>query len=65
MHGCYSSLPVCLCGEFFTLPQLQSVYEPIFGEPINKVSFRRKIDELDILEPVEGALETGKAHRPA
>lgn len=61
----YSSLPVYLCGQFFTLPQLQSVYEAILGEPINKVSFRRKIDELGILEPVEGAVETGKAHRPA
>lgn len=61
----YSSLPVYLCGEFFTLPQLQGVYEAILGEPINKVSFRRKIDELDILEPVEGAMDTGKAHRPA
>ncbi|MDR0777300.1 MAG: NUDIX domain-containing protein [Azonexus sp.] len=61
----YSSLPVYLCGKCFTLPQLQSVYEAILGEPINKVSFRRKIDELDILEPIEGALEAGKAHRPA
>ena len=61
----YSSLPVYLCGESFTLPQLQSVYEAILGEPINKVSFRRKIDELDMLEPVSGAMETGKAHRPA
>ena len=61
----YSSLPVYLCGETFTLPQLQKVYEAILGEPINKVSFRRKLDELDILEPLEGAMETGKAHRPA
>lgn len=61
----YSSLPVYLCGEYFTLPQLQAVYEAILGEPINKVSFRRKIDELDMLEPVTGAMETGKAHRPA
>ncbi|WP_300451804.1 NUDIX domain-containing protein [Accumulibacter sp.] len=61
----YSSLPVYLCADRFTLPQLQSVYEAILGTPINKVSFRRKIDELDILEPVAGALETGKAHRPA
>ncbi len=61
----YSSLPVYLCGESFTLPQLQRVYEAILGEPINKVSFRRKIEELDILESVEGAMETGKAHRPA
>ncbi|MBL8396678.1 MAG: NUDIX hydrolase [Candidatus Accumulibacter sp.] len=61
----YSSLPVYLCGELFTLPQLQGVYEAILGEPINKVSFRRKIEELDMLEAVEGAMETGKAHRPA
>lgn len=61
----YSSLPVYLCGEQFTLPQLQKVYEAILGERINKVSFRRKIDELDILEAAEGQMETGKAHRPA
>jgi 8-oxo-dGTP diphosphatase len=61
----YSSLPVYLCGETFTLPQLQKVYEAILGEPINKVSFRRKLEELDILDLVEGAMETGKAHRPA
>ncbi len=61
----YSSLPVYLCGDSFTLPQLQSVYESILGAPINKVSFRRKIDELDMLEPLAGALDTGKAHRPA
>jgi 8-oxo-dGTP diphosphatase len=61
----YSSLPVYLCNETFTLPQLQSIYETILGEQINKVSFRRKIEELDILEPIEGAMETGKANRPA
>lgn len=61
----YSSLPVYLCGECFTLPQLQGVYEAILGEPINKVSFRRKMEELDMVEPVAGAMETGKAHRPA
>jgi 8-oxo-dGTP diphosphatase len=61
----YSSLPVYLCGEQFTLPQLQAVYETLLGEPINKVSFRRKMDELNVLEPVEGAMETGRANRPA
>lgn len=61
----YSSLPVHLCGDTFTLPQLQGVYETILGEAINKVSFRRKIDELDILEAADGQMETGKAHRPA
>ncbi|MDR0717335.1 MAG: NUDIX domain-containing protein [Azoarcus sp.] len=61
----YSSLPVYLCGETFTLPQLQAVYETLLGEPLNKVSFRRKIAEFGILEPVKGALATGGAHRPA
>lgn len=61
----YSSLPVYLCGESFTLPELQAVYEIVLGESINKVSFRRKMDELALLEPIEGALQAGKAHRPA
>ena len=61
----YSSLPVYLCGDTFTLPQLQAVYEAVLGEPINKVSFRRKIDELGMVEPVEGVLESGRANRPA
>lgn len=61
----YSSLPVYLCGERVTLPQLQSVYEAVLGEPINKVSFRRKVDELGMLEPIEGEMESGGAHRPA
>lgn len=61
----YSSLPVFLCSEPFTLPELQAVYELLLGEPINKVSFRRKIDELDMLEPIEGALQVGRANRPA
>lgn len=61
----YSSLPVYLCGEHFTLPHLQEVYEAVLGEPINKVSFRRKMDELDMLEAIEGEMETGRANRPA
>jgi 8-oxo-dGTP diphosphatase len=61
----YSSLPVYLCGDSFTLPQLQSVYEAILGEPVNKVSFRRKIDELAMLEPIAGEQEQGRANRPA
>lgn len=61
----YSSLPVHLCAEPFTLPQLQSVYEAVLGEALNKVSFRRKMDELAMLEPLPGKLQTGGAHRPA
>lgn len=61
----YSSLPVYLCGDQFTLPQLQAVYEAVLGEPLNKVSFRRKMDEMGMLEAVPGAMHSGGAHRPA
>lgn len=61
----YSSLPVHLCDERFTLPQLQAVYEAVLGEAINKVSFRRKVDSLAMLEVIEGEMEHGRANRPA
>jgi 8-oxo-dGTP diphosphatase len=61
----YTSLPVHLCAEPFTLPQLQAAYEAVILSPINKVSFRRKMQELGFVEPVEGAMESGGAHRPA
>lgn len=61
----YSSLPIYLCGERFTIPKLQAVYEAVLGEPINKVSFRRKLDEMAILEPVAGEFELGRQNRPA
>lgn len=61
----YSSLPVHLCAQPFTLPQLQSVYEAVLGETLNKVSFRRKMEELGMLEALPGQLQTGAAHRPA
>ena len=61
----YSSLPCFLAGDVFTLPQLQRIYELLMGEPLNKVSFRRKITEMDMLEPVAGSFESAGAHRPA
>ena len=61
----YSSLPVHLCAEPFTLPQLHTIYEALLGEAINPVSFRRKMDELGILEAVPGAKRAEGAHRPA
>jgi ADP-ribose pyrophosphatase YjhB (NUDIX family) len=60
----YSTLPCYLAGDIFTLPQLQRVYEALLHEPLNKVSFRRKMTELDALEAV-GAETEGDAHRPA
>ena len=61
----YSSLPCYLAGTTFTLPQLQRVYEALMGERLNKVSFRRKIAEMDVLEALEGQYGEIGAHRPA
>ncbi len=61
----YSSLPCYLAGEQFTLPQLQRIYEALMGEPLNKVSFRRKMDEMAMLEKVSGQFSAAGAHRPA
>lgn len=38
-----------LLPEKFTLPQLQSLYEAIYGIPLDKRNFRKKILEMDIL----------------
>lgn len=61
----YSSLPCFLVGELFTLPQLQRVYEALMGEALNKVSFRRKMAEMDVLEPVHGQTDGPGPSRPA
>jgi 8-oxo-dGTP diphosphatase len=61
----YSSLPCFLLGELFTLPQLQRVYEALMGEALNKVSFRRKMAEMDVLEPAQGQTDGPGPSRPA
>jgi 8-oxo-dGTP diphosphatase len=60
----YSSLPAFLLPPHFTLPQLKQVYESVMGTRINDSAFRRKIDELRLLEPIEGAFDRESA-RPA
>jgi 8-oxo-dGTP diphosphatase len=61
----YSSLPIHLMGKSFTLTELQRVYERVLGMPLDKRTFRRRIEELDVLEPVPGDRAEGQAHRPA
>ena len=59
----YTSLPVNLLPESFTLTQLQKTFELILSKPIEKKSFRRRILEAGILEET-GAMKTGHS-RPA
>jgi 8-oxo-dGTP diphosphatase len=63
----YSTLPCYLLPEQFTMSQLQSTYEQVLGHQLDQSSFRRKISELDVLEPVRGpgAQTSGGRHRPA
>jgi len=61
----YSSLPVHLMPETFSLSELQHVYEALLGAPLDKRSFRRRIDELGVVEEVKGAFASPGAHRPA
>jgi len=59
--GAYSTLPARLLPEVFTLTELQATYQIALGVPrIDKSSFRRKLNELALIEPVEGLrAETG------
>jgi len=48
----YTSLPIYLLPECFTLGELQRVYETILGHKIDAKSFRRRMLSADILDPV-------------
>ncbi len=48
----------------FTLGELQETCELLLDRRLDKSSFRRRIDERQFLEPVEGSFKTG-GHRPA
>jgi 8-oxo-dGTP diphosphatase len=61
----YSSLPVHLMPPTFTLSELQSVYEALLRTELDKRGFRRRIEELDVVEPASAQPTTRGAHRPA
>jgi hypothetical protein len=48
----------------FTLGELQSLCEQLLGELLDKSSFRRRLADRQLVEPVEGEMRTG-AYRPA
>ena len=61
----YSSLPVHLCPPEFTIPELHAVYEVVLGESINVANFRRKLVDLDVLEPISGLMRSAGRSRPS
>jgi 8-oxo-dGTP diphosphatase len=60
----YTSLPVHLLPPKFTLPDLQRVYENILGRRIDKSAFRKRMAEVDFLEPIQGEKKLA-SNRPA
>ena len=57
-------LPFGFLPETFTLGELQTTCASILGRPLDKSSFRRRLDAEDLLEPLPGQMRTG-AFRPA
>lgn len=48
-----------LLPKLFTLSQLQSLYEAIYGENIDKRNFRKRIAEMDYIEKTDKIDKTG------
>jgi 8-oxo-dGTP diphosphatase len=49
----------------FTLSELQAMSEAVLGEKLDKVTFRRRIDNTQEVQVLEGKMRQGGAHRPA
>lgn len=60
----YSNVAYSLLPEHFTLTEMQSVYEAILAETIDKRNFRRRIVGLGIVQETGQTRKQG-AHRPA
>lgn len=60
----YTSLPVHLLPEAFTLSELQQVHETILGKRLDKSAFRKRIRDGDYLEAIPDGLRLG-SNRPA
>jgi ADP-ribose pyrophosphatase YjhB (NUDIX family) len=57
-------LPFDFLPEQFTLGELQQFCESLLGRRLDKSSFRRKLDDRELVEAVPGAMKGG-AFRPA
>ena len=60
----YSIVPAYALPEKFTLPELQHLHEVLLGKPLQKKSFRRRIDQADLLIDT-GEKRTQGSGRPA
>jgi 8-oxo-dGTP diphosphatase len=51
--------------EEFTLSELQAKSEGVLGTKLDKVTFRRRIDNTPTVKPIDGKMRQGGSHRPA
>lgn len=49
----------------FTVPELMRLSETILGRALDKVTFRRRLQAMALLQAVEGKMRLEGAHRPA
>ncbi len=59
---CYTALPVELMPEFFTLTELQTIFETILAKKLPIKSFRRRILNANILHATDKSKLSGKRH---
>ncbi len=59
----YTSMPVYLLPDTFTLSELQRVYEIVLGRSLEKKAFRTRMLAVSLLEPINEMKQTGR--RPA
>lgn len=60
----YSTLPAHFLPDAFTLGELQGVYERVLERRLDKSVFRKRMAELDFIEPVAGE-QRRASNRPA
>lgn len=58
----YSTLPIHLLPEYFTLTQLQEVYEIFLDTKLDKSGFRKKLKDIPLIETDKKSVGN---HRPA
>lgn len=63
--GAYSTIAARLLPDMFTMSELQATYEIVLGERLDQSAFRRKMNDLGLLEEVAGEKrQTREARRP-
>jgi 8-oxo-dGTP diphosphatase len=61
----HSSLATAFCAEVFTIPELQQVYEAVWGAPLDPRNFFRKVQGTPGFIAATGLVRKTQGGRPA